>query len=325
MTGSCGISSADAASTDGAGAARAGDMGFVGVTTGSSSINRVFPAWAGILGLPTDRLVGHDLPLDADDAQYRALVRQIRDDPAYRGALVTTHKLRLYEAGSDLFDELDEFARLCGEISSISKRDGRLYGHAKDPLTVGLALEEFLPADHFAATGAQVVCLGAGGAGTALVWYLAQRADRPQRIICTDTDPRRLAHLRDVAGRGGMPDGLVEYVSVNDPQDVADLLEVAPAGSLVVNATGLGKDRPGSPLPAAATLPRQGYVWEFNYRGSLEFLHQARAQREARALTVVDGWRYFIHGWSQVIAEVFDLDLDAPTIERLAEAAEAAR
>ena len=325
MTGGRGTFLTDAVRTDGAAAARVGYMGFVGVTTGSSSINRVFPAWATILGLPTDRLIGHDLPLGADDAQYRALVRQIRDDPAHRGALVTTHKLRLYEASRDLFDELDDFAQLCGEISSISKRDGRLYGHAKDPLTVGLALDEFLPADHFAATGAQVVCLGAGGAGTALVWYLAQRADRPERIVCTDTDPRRLAHLRGVTARGGVPDGLVQYVPVSDPKDATDLVEAAPPGSLVVNATGLGKDRPGSPLPVDATLPRQGYVWEFNYRGSLEFLHQARAQAGARALTVVDGWRYFIHGWSQVVAEVFDLHLDAHTVERLAEGAKAAR
>ncbi|MFI7490197.1 shikimate dehydrogenase family protein [Micromonospora echinaurantiaca] len=325
MTGGWGTASVDAARTDGVAAARAGYLGFVGVTTGSSSINQVFPEWARILGLPTNRLVGHDLPLDADDASYQALVRQIRDDPAYWGALVTTHKLRLYEASGQLFDDLDDFARLCGEISSISKRNGRLYGHAKDPLTVGLALEEFLPADHFATTGAHVVCLGAGGAGTALVWYLAQRADRPQRIVCTDTDPHRLAHLRDVTGRGGVPDGLVEHVSVSNPQDAADLVEAAPAASLVVNATGLGKDRPGSPVAATTRLPQQGYVWEFNYRGSLEFLHQARAQAQGRALTVVDGWRYFIHGWSQVIAEVFGLELDAPTIERLAKAARAAQ
>jgi shikimate dehydrogenase len=314
----------DGAHRDGA-PAGAGYMGFVGVTTAGSSINRVFPAWARILGLPTDRLVGHDLPLDADDERYRQLVGAIRDDPAHRGALVTTHKLRLYEASRDLFDEVDEFATLCGEISSISKRAGRLYGHAKDPLTVGLALEEFLPADHFVTTGAEVVCLGAGGAGTALVWYLAQRADRPRRIVCADTDPIRLAHLRDVAGRGGIPDDLVGYALVGGPGDAAALLQAAPAGSLVVNATGLGKDRPGSPVAASALFPRHGYVWEFNYRGSLEFLHQATAQRDERALTIVDGWRYFIHGWSQVVAEVFGIVLDAPTVQRLAAAAEVAR
>lgn len=59
-------------------------MGFVGVTTASSSIMKVFPLWADILGLPTRTLIGHDLPMDATPAQYRAMVEQIRDDPHHR-------------------------------------------------------------------------------------------------------------------------------------------------------------------------------------------------------------------------------------------------
>ena len=46
---------------------------------------------------------------------------------------------------ADLFDELDTNARAFGEISCISKRDGRLVGSAKDPLTARLALEELGP------------------------------------------------------------------------------------------------------------------------------------------------------------------------------------
>jgi shikimate 5-dehydrogenase len=297
-------------------------MGFVGVTTADSSIMRIFPRWAELLGLPTRQLVGHDVPLDADDAEYRALVTAIRDDPTYLGALVTTHKIRVFEAAHDLFEEVDEFARICGEISSISKDDGRLAGHAKDPVTAGLALEELLREGHFGATGGEVLCLGAGGAGTALTWYLGRRAERPGRITCTDTDPRRLAHLREVHERGGLPAGLFRYECVDSAPDGDRLVAEAPAGSLVVNATGLGKDRPGSPLTDAVELPEGAIVWELNYRGSLEFLHQATAQRDARGLTVVDGWRYFIHGWSQVVAEVFHIDLDEAAVERLAAVAE---
>jgi shikimate dehydrogenase len=40
-------------------------MGFVGVTTGRSSINSVFPRWGEALGLPSRTLVGHDIPLGA--------------------------------------------------------------------------------------------------------------------------------------------------------------------------------------------------------------------------------------------------------------------
>ena len=300
-------------------------MGFVGVTTGSSSIMKVFPLWADILGLPTRTLVGHDLPMDADPAQYRAMVEQIRDDPHHRGALVTTHKMNVYAAASDLFDELDPFAVSCAEISSIAKRGSTLSGRAKDPITVDLALRDFLPADHFARTGAEVVILGAGGSGTALSWALAEREDAPALLTVTARTQDKLDHLREVHRQHGTPEGLLRYVVTETPEEADALVAAAPAGSVIANATGLGKDRPGSPLTDAVVFPEGAYVWEFNYRGSLEFLHQAEAQEDDRSLHVVDGWRYFIHGWSQVVADVFDLDLTPETVERLAEAAESVR
>ena len=300
-------------------------MGFVGVTTASSSIMKVFPLWADILGLPTRTLVGHDLPMDADPAQYRAMVEQIRDDPHHRGALVTTHKMNVYAAAADLFDELDPFAVSCAEISSIAKRGSTLSGRAKDPITVDLALRDFLPADHFARTGAEVVILGAGGSGTALSWALAERDDAPTLITVTARTQDKLDHLREVHRQHGTPEGLLRYVVTETPEEADVLVTAAPAGSVIANATGLGKDRPGSPLTDAVVFPEGAYVWEFNYRGSLEFLHQAEAQQDGRALHVVDGWRYFIHGWSQVVADVFDLDLTPETVERLAEAAESVR
>lgn len=305
--------------------AAAGYMGFVGVSTAASSIMSVFPRWAEALDLPTDTLVGHDLPVDATPAQYIALLALIRDDPHHLGALVTTHKMSLFDAAHDMFDELDEFATLCGEVSSISKRDGLLIGHAKDPITAGLALGEFLPATHFADTGADAVILGAGGAGTALSWCLAERDDRPARIIVTDTSDERLAHLREVHRRHGTPASLIHCVNVSEAgAGNAVLMDAAPR-SLIVNATGLGKDRPGSPLGDDAVFPMGAFVWEFNYRGTLEFLAQARGQAAARDLVVVDGWRYFIHGWTQVIGEVFGVSITPELVEELAVLAEFAR
>lgn len=231
----------------------AGHMAFIGVSTGSSSIMRVFPRWAEILGLPTSTLIGSDLPLDAPPERFRQEVLAIREDPEHRGALVTTHKMALYEAAADLFDELDTFAHACGEISSISKRGDRLHGHAKDPLTSSLALDDFLPSDAFAA-GQDAVVLGAGGAGLALTWSLVEREDRPRRIVVTDPDPERLHHLEAVHRRRGTPPDLLS-LTVTEPETTTTLLAAAPEGSLVVNATGLGKDRPGSPVPQDAVFP----------------------------------------------------------------------
>jgi shikimate 5-dehydrogenase len=109
------------------------------------------------------------------------------------------------------------------------------------------------------------------------------------------------------------------------PQDVGALVDALPPGSLVVNATGMGKDRPGSPLPSDVSLPEGGYVWDFNYRGSLEVLAQARAQQQERGLHVEDGWRYFVHGWSQAVAEVFSVPMPPETVAELARAAAGTR
>ena len=326
MTGRRPESPTDATSTREAGpptAQAAGHMAFIGVSTGSSSIMQIFPRWAEILRLPTSTLVGSDIPLDAPPECYRQEVLAIRADPEHLGALVTTHKMALHDAAADLFDELDAFASACGEISSISKRGTRLFGHAKDPVTVSLALDDFMPSDAFDGKRDAIV-LGAGGAGLALTWSLVDREDRPRRIVVTDPDPQRLRHLEAVHRRRGTPPDLLRLAEAEE-ETTSGLLADAPEGSLVVNASGMGKDRPGSPVPKAALFPRHAWVWEFNYRGSLEFLEQARAQQRERHLVIEDGWRYFIHGWSQVIGEVFDIEMTPQIVQLLSEAAEAAR
>jgi shikimate dehydrogenase len=300
-------------------------MGFVGVDTANSSIMQVFPLWADHLGLSTRTLRGHDVPLDADDGVYRDLVATMRADESELGALVTTHKVRVFQAAGDLFDELDDFSLQCGEISSISKRDGRLRGGAKDPLTAGLALREMLPPDWFSTGGGEAVCLGSGGAGTAITSYLAQTDDPPSRLTITDVSPDRLAHVRQVHERAGLDAGLFRYVLTDSAQQAGELVSQAAPRSLVVNATGLGKDRPGSPVDPATRFPRGSVVWEINYRGSLEFLGLAQAQRSELELQVHDGWRYFVHGWTHAVAEVFDIDLDARAVEELAALAETVR
>jgi shikimate dehydrogenase len=292
-------------------------MGFIGVTTGASSIRKVFPQWAQLLGLPVRRLVGHDLPLDASADQYRRLVHAIRSDPRHIGALVTTHKISILRAARDLFDEIDDLAETFGEVSAIAKRGDRLLGAAKDPISVRLSLEEFVPDGHFSATGGAALILGSGGAGSALSYQLAARVDRPCQIICTGLSAASLDHLRELHQRAGTPEGLVRYHITPGPTDGDALLASLPAHSLVVNATGMGKDRPGSPISADAQFPRNGIVWEFNYRGPLDFLQQARQQQSARQLHVEDGWRYFVHGWTQVIAEVFDIDMPRRTVDEL--------
>ncbi len=289
-------------------------MYFIGVTTGQSSIMRIFPIWAKALGIQ-GCLKGIDIAIHAPAEDYRAAVEFIRSDPLSLGALVTTHKIDLLNACRDLFDELDPYAQQFGEISSISKRDGRLWGHAKDPISVGLALDSFLPAEHWQKyPEAQACVLGAGGSALAVCAYLAHEKHGdavPARIQMDNRSVGRLAEAVHLLGnsRVQMSFNLCPIPEWNDR-----IVEALPEGSLVINATGMGKDRPGSPLTDKCRFPRNGVIWEFNYRGSLEFMHQAEAQREERGLQIENGWTYFIHGWTQVIAEVFHIDI---TGERL--------
>jgi shikimate 5-dehydrogenase len=286
-------------------------MYFIGVTTSKSSINQIFPLWAKSIDIGSCQLKGIDFQLHDKPENYREVVEFIKGDRFSRGALVTTHKIDLCKACRDLFDELDPLSDSMEEVSSIFKRSGKLHGRAVDPISSGLALEAFLPRDHWKSTGADVCILGAGGSAVALTWYLVQLphgANRPARIHVADPSQPRLDHLQEL--HASWKSGVPLECHVVDVPGVADaILDSVKPGSLIVNATGLGKDAPGSPLTKNAEFPANALVWEFNYRGDLIFLQQAKAQQAARNLTVEDGWIYFVHGWTRVIADVFDVDI----------------
>ncbi|MER9971752.1 hypothetical protein NKJ94_34560 [Mesorhizobium sp. M0060] len=101
----------------------------------------------------------------------------------------------------------------------------------------------------------------------------------------------------------------IDYVLAPEPEANDAVVSSLPPASLIINATGLGKDAPGSPLSDAVRFPEQSIAWDLNYRGDLLFLDQARSQQTLRNLQIQDGWTYFIHGWTQVIAEVFHIDI----------------
>ncbi|MBU2937157.1 MULTISPECIES: shikimate dehydrogenase family protein [Pacificibacter] len=294
---------------------------FIGVTTGQSSIMTVFPKWADHLGLGDVHMQGIDMPPHDTSQNYRDVVNFIKTDPLSCGALVTTHKLDLFAAARDLFDEIDPHAALMAETSCLSKRDGKLICHAKDPVSSGLSIDGFLPPNHFATTGAEVFSMGAGGSTIALTWHLMQQSrgqNRPSRIVVSNRSQSRLDHIRQIHEQLDT-DIPCDYVLAPTPEDNDAVLGLLKPRSLVINATGLGKDAPGSPLTFDAQFPKNAVVWELNYRGDLVFLDQANAQHDTKSLQIEDGWTYFIHGWTQVIAEVFDVDIpiSGPKFEAL--------
>ncbi|MCD6386571.1 shikimate dehydrogenase [Candidatus Sumerlaeota bacterium] len=299
---------------------------FIGVTTSKSSIMKVFPEWARFLGLSNARIRGIDFRQHDEPSKYRKAVEFIKHDELSLGALVTTHKIDLLKASRDLFDELDTYARLMGEISCISKREGKLIGHAKDPITSGLALESFLPENYWTETGAEVFVMGAGGSSIAITCYLMKKehgANRPSKIIVSNRSEPRLKEIQRIHKmlNADIP---CEYYHTPKPELNDKIMQKLKPYSLIINATGLGKDAPGSPITDAGVFPENGKVWDFNYRGDLVFLDQARAQQKQKNLHIEDGWIYFIYGWLHVIAEVFHIDIPTygPVFDKLTKIAE---
>jgi shikimate 5-dehydrogenase len=302
---------------------------FIGVTTARSSIQKVFPLWVKELGLGDVRLKGIDLSLHASPEDYRRVVKFIAGDPLSLGALVTTHKIDLFRATRDQFDVKDKLSQLMGETSCISKTQEGLVCHAKDPFSSGLALGSFIQTGYWQDSGAEVLAIGAGGSAIAISWYLSQPSrltDRPSRIITSNRSQPRLDHLREIH-RDFKSDTVFNYTLAPNPADNDAIVASLVPGSLVINATGLGKDATGSPLTNSVRFPDQGLAWELNYRGELVFLEQARSQVGTTLKHVEDGWVYFLHGWIQVIGEVFHIDIPTrgASFERLSELAKSAK
>jgi shikimate dehydrogenase len=294
-------------------------MYFIGVTTTQSSIMKLFPLWARELGLHDATIKGIDIEIHADPEQYRDCVEFIKKDPLSLGALVTTHKIDLYNATKDMFDYMDPYAVMFDEISSISKKDGRYEGFAKDPISSGLTMEAFIPKNYWQEHGGEVFIMGAGGSALAISSYLTEVGhgdNLPSKIIISNRSEARLTSAKNLLSKINTKVQF-EYHLCPNPSDNDAILNNLKPYSLVINATGLGKDRPGSPLTDDCMFPNHALVWELNYRGELDFMHQAIKQKEQKNLQVEDGWIYFIHGWTQVIAEVFHIEIKGEIFDRL--------
>ena len=218
-------------------------MYFIGVTTGKSSIMKVFPRWAEYLKFGDVQIKGIDCKVHDDPQTYRNVVEFIKRDPQSRGALVTTHKLDLFHAAADLFDDLDPYARMLDEVSGIAKRGEKLVGYAKDPQTSGLAGGD--PAARILGNdpgGIAAVGRRWGGHGLDRVFDAATtRHESPDENCRFDRDAARLKEIEALCRRLGdqVPITFHHAAAVRDNDAVVGTLKPF---SMVINATGLGKE-----------------------------------------------------------------------------------
>lgn len=295
---------------------------FIGISTAGSSVHTTFPEWAPLLA-PSGVLRGVDLPENAAPDDFRRLVTAMRDNPDVTGAVVTSHKLRLHRAVSDLLDHADPLVDVTHEINSLDTRDG-IKAFARDPQSLDIVLDR----TGLAAPDPTrpIVCIGSGGSAIALL--LAVGLDIPASIaagrpVRPDTAASRgpltilgrrrasLDEIRDVQARAGLSDADVKLVFAPGPDEMSAITSAAAPGTVVANATGLGKTSPGSPLTGPEGFAAGTLAWDFNYRGPLTFLQQAHQA----GVPTENGWDYFLAGWAAALAAIGGVEL---TPERFA-------
>ena len=269
---------------------------FIGVSTSGSLVHEVFPRWARILGIEAT-VVGVDIPRGAPPEQFREVLSAIRGDRNCLGAVITSHKTAMYRDAKDEFESLDALATSCGEINSIRSDAAGLYGYARDPISVGRVVDEIWPD-----LDADLLCIGSGGTAIALARHLLERGQRG-RMRFLDRDPDQAAHFAAVVA-----DERIEATAEHGPYD--KMITTVRPGTLIVNATGAGKDRTGSPVTDAVSFPPESVFWDLNYRGDLRMLAAARAQASDRALRAHDGTSLFCHGWAAALTAVLALPED---------------
>src|SRR5690349_21318287 len=116
-------------------------MYFLGVDTKASSAHRYFPLWSEILGLRNTELHGLDAPPRAPRERIREMVKRVGADSDSHGALVTTHKVAVYEHARDLFLDFNADGELLHEAGCILRRSEGLHGMAVDTVTCALPIQ----------------------------------------------------------------------------------------------------------------------------------------------------------------------------------------
>jgi shikimate 5-dehydrogenase len=162
------------------------------------------------------------------------------------------------------------------------------------------------------------VLLGAGGASTATLLGLhrARRDGRgvPSHIHVTARSRARLEEMEALHAQIGFDIPITLHVTPT-PEAADAVIAGSGERSIIVNATGMGKDRPGSPLTDDVYFPAHSIAWDMNYRGERLFLEQAAAS----GVEVVDGWDYFVYSWTKAVSVVHDVDIpeSGPLFDRL--------
>ncbi len=236
------------------------------------------------------------LPFDVSAENLPRLVEALRGCATYVGGNVTVpYKVQVM----DLLDEVDPLARQIGAVNTISRtRDGRLVGYntdatgAVESLVRRMSWQEcpFLKG----LAGKRVLLVGAGGAGRAVAFAIAQQVGKTGAMWITNRSAERARELAEEVRRAY---GVAQALSEDELSDkLADV-------DLVINASTRGQAgvrrlpgglatclEPYSPLapanPATFQADEQATEADFYrawYEASVEDIH-ANTKASANAI-----------------------------------------
>lgn len=292
------------------------DFIFLGVSTAHSSVHSLFGKWCQAIAVEA-RMVGVDIPIGASKEVYERFSGEYLCLEHVIGGLVTSHKAALFEHCRSWFSHLTRDAESLEEIGAIYQQGGSWAADAPDVRASGVVVSKLLSTSQWRGGAKHVVIFGAGGAGLALSVALASLDERPSEIVLTECWADRARTVQRILRHRNL-DHFIELLPAERNQE---LLDNRPSGTLFVNASGLGKDMPGSPVLSFRNIAKNSIAWDFNYRGDLLFLKQAYAEVGAKSLVVEDGWRYFFSGWAHVVCKVFGKMCTESVVESFATAA----
>lgn len=219
--------------------------------------------------------LGLDARYELWETEREALAERVAGmrRPDCLGANVTVpHK----EAVIPLLDEIDPLAGRIGAVNTIVNRDGRLCGYNTDMTGFARALRE---EGGFDPSGAQVVLLGAGGAGRAVTMALVE--GKAATVTISDIDRERADRLVHDLGRQG------ETILRTVPPGEENLAAVMKKCQLLVNCTPIGMRHSQAehdlPIPAEL-IPARALVFDIIYNPLETRLLAEAKRRGARTL-----------------------------------------
>ncbi len=228
-----------------------------------------------------------DIPAFLDDPAYSfsdtSGSRQYKPVDLSGFNVTIPHKIAVKEIlekkypGQPAADNELYYVRVSGAVNTVKNRDGMISYRNTDVLGFLLSLKEDLGSFP---KGKNVMLIGCGGAGRAIIAGLTWEADRAEKIYIYENNPQSRGNAaKQFASDGNGIDRMLngkgeEIITFIAEQDISSRLEEC---DLLVNASPLGM-REGDPSPVKREWLRKGTaVYDIVYNRPTRLLEDARA------------------------------------------------